>query len=95
MHLIRLLHSGIHALKNAEILVDVGNLRDELLNIRAGNLSIEEVRRRAIDLDTEFQTAFERTSLPEQPNFEKIDAFLVEARRRMATSQQSSRHQSE
>jgi hypothetical protein len=36
MHLIRLLYSGIHALRTGDILVDVGEHRDELLQIRSG-----------------------------------------------------------
>jgi hypothetical protein len=36
MHLIRLLYSGIHALRSGEILVDVGEHCDELLRVRGG-----------------------------------------------------------
>jgi uncharacterized protein len=41
------------------------------------------VKRRALDLDERFQEAFERTSLPDQPDFTQVDRFLVAARRRM------------
>ena len=83
MHLIRLLYSGIHALRTGEILVDVGEHRDELLGIKAGSLSFEEVRTRALELDQVFQEAFAATTLPERPDYERVNRFLIEARRRM------------
>jgi predicted nucleotidyltransferase len=83
MHLIRLLHSGIAALKTGEIRVDVGEHRRELLNIRDGGLVFEEVRQRALELDRQFQQAFEGTTLPDQPDFDRVDDFLTQARRRM------------
>ena len=83
MHLIRLLHSGIAALATGEIRVDVGEHRDELLNIRDGGLVFEEVRQRALKLDQQFQEAFEKTTLPDQPDFDRVDDFLIRARRRM------------
>ena len=83
MHLIRLLYSGIHALRTGEILVDVGEHRDELLGINGGSLSFEEVRTRALELDQVFQQAFTATSLPERPDYERVNRFLIHARRRM------------
>ena len=83
MHLIRLLHSGIAALATGEIRVDVGEHRDELLNIRDGGLVFEEVRQRALKLDQQFREAFEKTTLPDQPDFDRVDDFLIRARRRM------------
>lgn len=83
MHLIRLLYSGIHALRSGDILVDVGEHREELLHIRSGALSFEEVRTRALELDQLFQKAFAATQLPERPDYERVNRFLVQARRRM------------
>jgi uncharacterized protein len=83
MHLIRLLHSGIHALKTGEILVDVSPRREELLHIKSGSLPFEEVKRLALDLEREFQAAFAETHLPEQPDFAHVNEFLIRARRSM------------
>jgi hypothetical protein len=83
MHLIQLLHSGIGALRTGEILVDVSEHRQELLHIRDGQRSFDDVKVRALELDGEFQQAFEVTNLPDQPDFAKVDAFLIRARRRM------------
>lgn len=81
MHLIRLLHSGIHALTEGEIRVDVAEHRDELLAIRAGTVPFESVRERALELDRVFRDAFERTTLPERPDTERVNRFLILARR--------------
>jgi len=81
MHLIRLLHSGIHALRTGEILIDVGQHRDELLRIKQGELSFDQVMQHALALDKQFQAEFEQTTLPEQPDFAAVNAFLVKARR--------------
>lgn len=83
MHLIRLLHSGIAALKTGEIMIDVSQHREQLMEIRNGNLPFEEVRQLALALDRDFQSAFENTKLPEQPDFETVNKLLIEARNSM------------
>jgi hypothetical protein len=83
MHLIRLLHSGIAALQTGEIRIDVAEHRNELLHIRNDGLPLDEVKRRALELDEQFQQAFERTNLPEQPDYARVEEFLIRARRRM------------
>ncbi len=81
MHLIRLLHSGIAALEGRGILVDVGEHRDELLRMKHERIEFEAIYQRALALDRQFQEAFSRTDLPERPDVEAVDAFLIWARR--------------
>jgi predicted nucleotidyltransferase len=81
MHLIRLLYSGIEALRGNGILVDVGPYRAELLRIRDQNLSFDDIYARALELDAEFQKAFAATSLPERPDVARVDQFLIACRR--------------
>src|SRR5204862_3552046 len=83
MHLIRLLYSGIEALRSGEIRIDVAEHREELLAIKSGALSFEEARTKALDLDRQFQEAYRQTTLPEQPDYRRVDEFLIWARRRM------------
>ena len=83
MHLVRLLYSGIGALKTGEIMVDVSQHREQLLQIRNGKFEFEEIRQIALELDREFQDAFENTSLSDQPDFDLVDQLLIEARRTM------------
>ena len=82
MHLIRLLHSGIHALRDGDIRVDVGEHREELLAIRKGDVAFEAVEARALELDRVFQEAFANTTLPEKPDTARANRFLIAARRR-------------
>ncbi len=80
-HLLRLLYSGIAALEGRGIQVDVGEHREELLRIKREQVPFEEVHRRALELDAKFQQAFAKTSLPDAPDVERVDRFLIEARR--------------
>ena len=86
MHLIRLLLSGIHALETGEILVDVGTHREELLAIRRNERTFDQIEARALDLDRIFQDAFARTSLPDRPDYDRANEFLIRARRAMVES---------
>jgi len=83
VHLIRLLLSGIHALRTGEILVDVGEHREELLSIRRNERTFDQIEARALELDRIFQDAFGRTSLPDRPDYERANEFLIRARRAM------------
>lgn len=83
MHLIRLLYSGIEALRSGEIRIDVGEYRTELLAVKSGAWPFERAKARALELDREFQEAYRRTALPEQPDYRRADEFLIWARRRM------------
>ncbi len=83
MHLIRLLHSGISALQHHQILVDVSDRREELLKIKRGELTFDEVRAQALALDEAFRQEFQRTTLPDQPDVPRVNAFLIQARRSM------------
>ena len=81
MHLIRLQHSGIAALKTGQVMVEVNDLQPLLMSIRNGEIDFETVRQMAINLDASLQKEFEQTDLPEQPDFATVNAFLIEARR--------------
>ena len=83
MHLLRLLHSGIGCLQTGDIMIDVSHHRESLMKVRENQFTFEEVREQALMLDREFQAAFESTGLPEQPDFETVNQFLIEARRSM------------
>ncbi|MFO0877989.1 MAG: nucleotidyltransferase domain-containing protein [Gemmataceae bacterium] len=83
MHLIRLLYSGIEALRTGTIRIDVAEHRAELLSIKSGAWTFEQAQERALDLDRAFQEAYRHTTLPEQPDYAQVDDFLTWARRRM------------
>ncbi len=83
MHLIRLLLSGITILKEGFVPVKVEDYRQQLLAIRGGEMSWEEVNAWRLNLHQQFDIALTKTSLPERPNYEKANAFLIKARHSM------------
>jgi predicted nucleotidyltransferase len=83
MHLIRLLLSGISILRDGHVPVRVDEHRDALLAIRRGEMSWEDVDRWRLALHRQFDDAFTGTALPERPDFERANAFLIRARRSM------------
>jgi uncharacterized protein len=82
MHLIRLLLSGIIALKEGEIPVRVPDeYREKLLAIRHNQVEWDEVNVWRLALHKEFDAAFQMTKLPDRPDYEAANAYLVRARR--------------
>jgi predicted nucleotidyltransferase len=81
MHLIRLLLSGITVLREGFVPVRVAEHRERLLDIKAGDMSWAEVEAWRLALHQEFEQAFEQTQLPERPDYERANAFLIKARR--------------
>ena len=85
MHLIRLLLSGITILQDQVVPVDVADHRERLMEIRAGNMPWEQVNEWRLELHKEFDEAFGTTRLPERPDYEWANKFLVKARRQMVS----------
>ena len=81
MHLIRLLISGISVLREGFVPVRVDEHRDQLLAIKRGDMPWEETEKWRLALHSEFDKALEETKLPERPDYEKANAFLIKARR--------------
>jgi uncharacterized protein len=83
MHLIRLLMSGIAILKDGSVPVRVAEHRQLLLSIRHGDMPWAEIDQLRLSLHKEFDTALTHTSLPERPDYDRANAFLLKARRSM------------
>jgi hypothetical protein len=83
MHLIRLLLAGITALREGAIQVQVIEHRAQLLAIKHGEVSWEDVNIWRLELHRQFDAAFAATRLPERPDYERVNAFLIRARRNM------------
>jgi len=81
MHLIRLLLSGIHVLREGFVPVDVGEHRVQLFAIKNSEMPWDEVEAWRLRLHEQFDQALEQTSLPERPDYERANEFLVKARR--------------
>jgi uncharacterized protein len=83
MHLIRLLLSGITILREGFVPVKVDAHRDALLAIKYRQTSWEDVNDWRLRLHEEFDRAFQTTNLPERPDYDRVNAFLLRARRSM------------
>ena len=87
MHLIRLLLSGVEVLKHGFVPLRVDEYRDRLLAIRRGDVSWEEVERWRLALHKELDEALRSTSLPEHPDYQTANDFLIRARRIAASTE--------
>lgn len=86
MHLIRLLISGITTLKEGHVPVRVEEHREQLLAIKRGEVPWEETEKWRLALHTQLDRALADTKLPDRPDYEKANAFLIKARR-LATAE--------
>jgi len=86
-HLIRLLHSGLDLAETGEVTVRVPRkLAEVLLEIRAGNRTMEQVQAMARPLLERLKGLTRDNRLAAQPDEEKINAFVIEARRSQVDS---------
>ncbi|RMZ58699.1 nucleotidyltransferase [Chryseobacterium nematophagum] len=79
MHTIRLLQSCEQIFKTNSLHIRVEN-REELLDIKAGNWSYENVMKKAEDLIQSIEYYHSISTLPDYPNSEKTTKILVEMR---------------
>ena len=86
MHLIRLLLSGIAVLRDGIVVVRVEEHRDRLLAIREGSVPWDDVEAWRLQLHRDFDAAFAVTTLPERPDYEAANRFLLRARRSAASA---------
>ena len=84
MHLLRLLLTGAATLLDARVPVRVEARRERLLAVKRGELPWAEVDAWRKELHRDFERALAETRLPERPNYEKANEFLIRARRQQA-----------
>jgi len=82
MHLVRLLLSGIALLRDGTVVVEVAEPhRDRLLAVREGRIPWPEIDAWRLALHRELDGAYAATGLPERPDYEAANRFLLDARR--------------
>lgn len=86
MHLLRLLLTGAATLRESRVPVRVEAHRDRLLAVKRGELDWPEVDAWRQQLHRDFEHALAETKLPERPDYEATNGFLVRARREAATN---------
>lgn len=78
MHLVRLLRMGLEALRDGEIIVKRPDA-EELLSIRNGAWSYEEIIKYAEEMDNEVRNVwYKKTELPKKPNIKLAAKILME-----------------
>jgi predicted nucleotidyltransferase len=80
MHLIRLLITGTETLRTGIVPVRVSEHREQLLAIKRGEVSWDETEKWRKTLQQHLEDAFRTTTLPERPDYEQANAFLIRAR---------------
>lgn len=80
MHLLRLLLTGAAALREHRVPVRVDGSRERLLTVKRGELPWLEVDAWRQELHRDFEHALQTTKLPERPDYEAVNAFLIMAR---------------
>lgn len=83
MHLLRLLLTGAATLRTGNVPVRVEANRDRLLAVKRGELPWAEVDAWRKELHRDFERALTETKLPERPDYEATNEFLLKARRQM------------
>jgi len=80
MQLVRILLSGISAARTGELDVVARDNHTELIAIRMGRMSFEETFAWAISLQRQFEASMNSTPLPDLPDYETVNNFLIKAR---------------
>lgn len=81
MHLLRLLLAGATTLREGRVPVDAGDHRERLLAVKRGEVAWAEVEAWRLRLHAEFDAAYKATTLPDRPDYDRANAFLLRARR--------------
>jgi hypothetical protein len=84
MHLLRLLITGAATLREQRVPVRVECHRDRLLAVKAGTVPWSDVNAWRRALHDDFERALAETKLPERPDYETANEFLLKARRQTA-----------
>ena len=69
------------ALREGFVPVRVEEHREQLLAIKRGEMPWDEVDRWRQSLHEDLERAFQHTSLPERPDYERVNRFLIKVRR--------------
>lgn len=80
MHLARLLSAGTSLLRNGEMALDVGPLRDRLLAVKHGEITWDDYEAWRLELQREFDAALQDSPLPERPDVHRILQLVREIR---------------
>jgi predicted nucleotidyltransferase len=75
-HCIRLLKMGIDLMKTGKLIVYRKKDKDEIISIKKGKWKLYEIKQYAEELLDEFNNQFKNSSLPDEPDIEKIEKLM-------------------
>jgi uncharacterized protein len=81
MHLVRLLLCGAKALREGRVPVAIPEERQRLLAVRDGRMAWRDVDAWRLELHRDFDAALPVSELPPRPDYARVEAFLLRARR--------------
>ena len=77
MHLLRLGCQGLELATSGTVTLPMAEpVRTQLLDVRAGKLSLQQVLDWAEDLEMRMKNAFDASSLPDEPNYAEIESWM-------------------
>jgi predicted nucleotidyltransferase len=77
MHLIRLLVTGTEILEGKGIHTRLENEKELFLDIRSGKFTYDEIFEMARDYEKRFKLAAQQTSLPEAPDYKRVEELML------------------
>lgn len=78
MHALRLGHQGLEYAKTGRITLPLPEPhRSELLSVRKGEQSFEAVKGMCSDLESALERALEHSPLPQEPDWHRVNSFLI------------------
>jgi len=76
-HLIRLLTEGIEILNTGRLEFPLPNAKN-ILDIKDGNFSVQEILKEAETLEEKYEKALEASTLPDKPPMKEIEKFTIQ-----------------
>jgi predicted nucleotidyltransferase len=79
MHLLRLGMQGVELMKTGRLQLPMEEeARKYLMRVRSGEVPIEEVLKLSIELEQTMKDQWQTSSLPEEPDYETVEKFMVQ-----------------
>jgi predicted nucleotidyltransferase len=80
MHLLRLGHQGVELAEHGKITLPVTSVdRRFLRDVRHGDYSLDMVLRVADEMEGQMKAAFDRSPLPDKPDYAAVEQFMLRA----------------
>ena len=77
MHLLRLGYQGLELATDGRVTLPIWpSVREQLLSVRRGELTLTQVLEWADDMEGRMKIAFDASSLPDNPDMPRIEAFM-------------------